>query len=245
MPAVEHRLVSDRATAFEHRFEAPIIVATLLMIPVLLLQGADVGEPWRAIAYVADWLIWAMFAAEVVVMLAVVPSRRRWLAQHPLDVAIVVLTPPVISGLMTSIRLLRLVRLFRLLRVAQLARGVFSLAGVRYAALLAALTAIAGGQAFASAEHVSDANGFYWAVTTMTTVGYGDLKPMTETGKIIAVVVMLVGIGFVAVLTGAIAQRFIAPAEDRAAYQRVELDTKLDDLAARLERIEARVGDEP
>ena len=76
-------------------------------------------------------------------MLAVVPSRRRWLAAHPLDVAIVVLTPPFGSGL------LRLLRLVRLLRLAQLARGLFSFAGVRYAALLAVLTAFAGQEAFA------------------------------------------------------------------------------------------------
>jgi hypothetical protein len=43
----------------------PIIVATLLVVPMLLLQGSDVGEPWRTVADVADWLIWLMFAAEV------------------------------------------------------------------------------------------------------------------------------------------------------------------------------------
>jgi voltage-gated potassium channel len=128
----------------------------------------------------------------------------------------------------------------RLLRLAQLARGVFSLAGVRYAAILSVLTAIAGGEAFAAIEKVPRADGLYWSLTTMTTVGYGDVTPKTGEGRIVAVVVMLIGIGFVAIVTGAVAQRFIAPAEEQAQMSRDELDLKLDALAER--RIETAIG---
>jgi voltage-gated potassium channel len=186
-----------------------------------------------------DWIIWLVFLAEVAVLLAVSSDRRAWIREHPLDVAIVVLTPPFVSGLVQSVRLLRLLRLVRLLRLAQLARGVFSLAGVRYAAVLAVLTAIAGAEAFASIEKVSRATGLYWAVSTMTTVGYGDLAPKTGAGRVIAMIVMLVGIGFVAIVTGAVAQRFIAPAEEAAQMSRDELQDKLDALSRHLERIEA------
>jgi hypothetical protein len=50
----------------------------------------------------------------------------------------------------------------------------------------------------------------WWAIVTMTTVGYGDIRPETNAGRVIGIVVMLFGIGFLAVLTAAIAQRFIA-----------------------------------
>jgi hypothetical protein len=76
---------------------------------------------------VGDWTIWLAFLAELVVMLAIVPNRRHWLAQHPLDVAIVVLTPPSATALLQSVRLLRLLRLVRLVRLASLGRSVFSL----------------------------------------------------------------------------------------------------------------------
>lgn len=113
---------------------------------------------------------------------------------------------------------------------------------MRYAAILAVLTAIAGGEAFAAIENVSRAKGLYWSLTTMTTVGYGDVTPNTGEGRIVAVAVMLVGIGFVAIVTGAVAQRFIAPAEEQAQMSRHELDHKLDALADRLERIETAIG---
>src|SRR3954452_25526896 len=110
-------LMQERSERIARRFEAPVIIATLLVVPVLILEGTDVAEPWPTIALVGDWIIWLVFLAEVVVLLAVTPDRRRWLARHPLDVGIVVLTPPFVSGLVQSIRLLRLLRLVGLLRL--------------------------------------------------------------------------------------------------------------------------------
>jgi hypothetical protein len=95
-------------------------------------------------------------------------------------------------------------------RLAKLSRVVFSVSGLKYAALLAVLVALGGGEAFSAIEKASLGEGVYWAVTTMTTVGYGDLSPETDAGKVLAVGVMLCGIGFVAVLTGAVAERFLA-----------------------------------
>jgi hypothetical protein len=74
----------------------------LLVVPVLILEGTNVAEPWPTIALVGDWTIWLVFLAEVVALLAVTPNRRRWITRHPLDVAIVVLTPPFMSGLVQS-----------------------------------------------------------------------------------------------------------------------------------------------
>jgi voltage-gated potassium channel len=233
-----------RSDRIARRLEPYLIVATLLVVPVLVLQRSDVPEPWHTVAVVMDWLIWLAFVAELVIMLAVVPNRRHWLATHPLDVAIVIFTPPFASALLQSFRLLRLPRLLRLVRLAFVMRGAFSLAGVRYAALLAALTAVAGGEAFATAEKVPAGDGLYWSLTTMTTVGYGDVTPDTTTGKVVAIIVMLVGIGFIAVITGAIAQRFIAPQEDAIQSGERELHDKLDALAERLDRMEAALADQ-
>lgn len=57
---------------------------------------------------------------------------------------------------------------------------------------------MAGGAAFASAEHTSFGDGIYWAITTMTIVGYGDVTAKTPEGKAIAIAVMLSGVGFAA-----------------------------------------------
>jgi voltage-gated potassium channel len=142
-------------------------------------------------------------------MLWVVPDKRRWLADHPLEVIIVVLTPPFFISAIQPIRVLRLLRLLRLFRLGPLVRHLFTLQGLKYSALLAVLTVLAAGAAFHQAENgQSYGDGIYWAAATMTTVG-SNLNPVTTSGKIIAVVVMLVGIGFAALATGAIARIFL------------------------------------
>jgi voltage-gated potassium channel len=195
--------MDERSERIERRLDPVVLAAAILTIPVLVMEGG--GEPWDTVAHVLNWATWLVFLAEAVVMLSVVPNRGRWIREHPLDLAITVLTPPFLSAL-APVRLLRLLRLLRLVRLAPLARCLLSMEGLRYAALLAVLTAVAGGAAFAALEKgQSTGDGIYWAITTMTTVGYGDLSPDSTGGKVLAVIVMVVGIGFVAILTGAVA----------------------------------------
>lgn len=200
----------DRATRAERRLELPVLAAALLVVPVIVIEESSFGEPWETIGVVLNWASWLTFLAEAVVMLSVVRDRRAWLRRHPIEIAVVVLTPPFFVAL-APVRLLRLLRLLRLVRLAPLARRFFSMEGLRYAALLAALTTLVGGAAYSELERgQSTAEGIYWALTTITTVGYGDLSPETTGGRFLAGAVMLVGIGFIAVLTGAVAERFLA-----------------------------------
>src|SRR5262249_52102203 len=86
--------------------------------------------------------------------------------------------------------------------------------GLRYALLLSILTVIGGGALFVGLEqnsqHLTVWEGIYWAATTMTTLG-SNITATTTGGEIVTVCVLVVGIGFVALLTAGFAQRFLAP----------------------------------
>jgi voltage-gated potassium channel len=226
--------MDERSQRIAQRFEVPMIVAAVLVIPVIVIEESPVGEPWDTIAAVLNWAIWLAFLAEAVVMLAVVPDRWRWVREHPLEVVVVVLTPPFLPATLQSLRVFRLVRLARLVPLLRLGPRLFSLEGLRYIALLALLTVVAGGTAYAALEDDPDAwDGIWWAVTTMTTVGYGDQFPETAEGRVLAIVVMLVGIGFVTMLIGAASERFIAR---DLATEAEEVERDVDDATAEVLR---------
>src|SRR3954451_2247693 len=111
------QLDSGRVT---HRFEWVILVATLAVIPVMVIELEASSSLWREVAFAANWVIWAMFVAELTFILTVAPRKRAALRAHWIDAVIVVVTAPLFGRLLASLRLVRLVRLIRLLRLLAL-----------------------------------------------------------------------------------------------------------------------------
>lgn len=251
---MQQRRSEERAARLDRHFEVPIFIAALLVIPVIVIEQVHVGHSAKTFGSVLNWVIWIAFAVELVVMLAVTPDRWRWLRTHPLEAAIVVLTPPLLPASLQALRMFRLLRVLRLSIVVKEYRRLFTLEGIRGAAVIAAIGAFGGGALFSTVEKgYSVWDGVWFAVTTMTTVGYGDLSPHTSAGRLVAVTLMLIGIGFVALLTGAIAQRFLSPqitqsvqaTETEVAADvgdvRVELARELRGISERLRELEQMV----
>jgi voltage-gated potassium channel len=88
--------------------------------------------------------------------------------------------------------------------------------------------------------------GLWWATQTVTTVGYGDITPTHPGGRLIAVVVMLTGIGFITVVTATITASFVEGARRRHRGEDSDsIEARLDGIAERLERIEAQLAARP
>ena len=235
---------AERAAAVEARFEKPLIVAALFVIPSVILTSVNIAEPWATVGQVLNWLTWAVFAIEFAVMLHVSPSRKQYMAANPLDVVIVFFTFPLLSVVFQTLRILRLLQLLRLLRLKPIVGWLVGRGVVKYAALLTLLVAVAGGYAFSEVESVGMWQGFYWATTTMTTVGYGS-PPITNTEtEVLAMVMLAVGITFIAIFTGSLAQIFIqgtvatpAQAEEVLADEQ-ELLNQVKSIRAQLQSVE-------
>jgi voltage-gated potassium channel len=180
---------------------------------------------------------------ELAFILVVAPSKAAALRAHWLDAVIVVVTAPAFGAFLSSLRLLRLARLLRLFRLGaiftrllQRERAVTSGTAFRFAALLTLLVVVIAGAVESlvdTQDFPSTWDGMWWAVVTVTTVGYRDVYPTSVEGRLIAMVVMLFGIGFLSVLTATVASRFV----------KTERGDETEEILAALARLEAEVAD--
>jgi len=181
------------------------MVIALLFLAVYAWQViADLSGTAESITDTILNVTWVVFLVDYVVNLILAKPRWRWFYRHLLDLAIVALP------LLRPLRLLRLVTLLRVIQqvagTALRGRVVIYVAGA--ASLLifvAALAELDQERNAPGASIVTFPDGLWWAVVTITTVGYGDLYPVTETGRLIATAVMLGGIALIGVVTATLA----------------------------------------
>lgn len=232
---------ADRARRL---FEIPVLVAALLVVPVIFIEERAGSTSWLTVASVANWAIWALFLSEFVVVVLLADSRSGYAAKAWLDLFIIVVSFPLLSTGLAATRLLRLTRLTRVLRLLRLVRlaaivsrggaaagAVFRKRGLAYVIALILLIAVGVGGIFAIVEGSSVADGLWWAIVTVTTVGYGDMYPVTTGGRIAASILMVLGIGLIAVVTASVAAHFVGEEEKVNLHEELRrIDGRLDEL---------------
>jgi voltage-gated potassium channel len=235
---------SEALERFERQTAIPMLVLSLAIIPLLLVPLIwDLPSGLDATFLALDWFIWAAFVVEYGIRLYLAPARWTFVKRHKLDLVVIVLP------FLRPLRVVRSARALRVLRAARVvaligrgfeaARDVLTRHKLHYA--LAVTLAVVVGAALlvesfergapeANIKSVPDA--LWWAVTTVTTVGYGDRFPITPAGRGVGVVLMIVGIALFGFLAGSLASFFLERREES------EVDPKLAEISERLERIE-------
>jgi voltage-gated potassium channel len=246
------RATRDRGEAFE-RFsrmvDGPMMILALAMIPLIIVPLIMDLSPDMDRALVAvDYLIWAAFTVEYVVKLWLAPNRWRFVKANIPDLVIVVLP------MLRPLRILRGARLLRLLRLTRLVafaveglsevRAVLRRRGLSWVLLIAlALNLVAAALVLSFERDVPNSNihsypdALWWAVTTITTVGYGDRFPISPAGRGVAVVLMVSGIALFGIITASIAAYFV----EQKADQDNDVADRLDRILERLDAIESRL----
>ena len=194
---------------FERYAEWPLAVAALVFLALFSVQVLAPRPAHEAYEFwMIDWGIWGLFMLDYVVRLYLAPHRWHWFIHHLLDFAIVTLP------LLRPLRMLRLLVLIELVQraIGDAFRGrivVYTVSGVLLLIYTASLAVFDKERYLHGSTINSFGKALWWSITTVTTVGYGDVYPVTNTGRVIAVLLMIGGISLVGVVTAALASWII------------------------------------
>jgi voltage-gated potassium channel len=234
---------SSASTLLSRVVDPLVVVAAFATIPLTL---AEMSRDNTTLSLTLDWAIWAVFLLELVLMLMVSKEHRAARATLWLSAAVVVVSCPLLPILFGAVQVAQLTQLARVLRLVRLAGAVtlgFPLMrrvlrpGVLYVVGITALVIFSSAGIFALSEQ--RLHGDYWAavwlaIVTAATVGYGDLSPQTLVGRVVAVVLMVAGVGLMTTLAASIAAALVDEEEDKALRKVMD---RLDRLESMLEEI--------
>jgi voltage-gated potassium channel len=217
-----------------------MLVLTLIFLAVLVLPVLypDLPPGTRSALDAIDVGIWAAFLAEYLARLFVAPDRLRFILRNPFDLLLVVI--PVLRPLrlLRSVTLIRAARLTRIgagagravreSRVRLASRAALLAAGSAAILILAAaVMELDVERAAARANITTFGDALWWAVSTITTVGYGDHYPVTAAGRAIGIALMMAGVGIFGVVAASAAAWFISADRDEDKHRQADTITAL------------------
>lgn len=217
-----HEIIFEADTPAGRWFDLTLIVVILTSVAVVSLESvASIRQEFGPWLRIAEWFFTGLFTIEYVLRLWTVRSPLRYATSFFGVIDLLSVVPTYLSLLLPGaqsllvLRSLRLLRIFRIFKLAQYTFEAQTLTRalrasrrkiIVFLAAISTLVLVAGAAMYVVE---GEKNGFtsiptsvYWAIVTMTTVGFGDITPKTPLGQVLASIMMIVGYGIIAVPTG-------------------------------------------
>lgn len=233
----------ELAQQWGRRFEVP-----MMLVAIWMLVGwyAELNEIISSdYVRIADLVVWLCFIIETTVLTFLVEDKWRYLRSNWANVAIVLMGIPILWGVTTYTVALRSLRLLLLgavfLHVSDSIRQVLSRNHLGVTLLVSFYIIIASGIIIAGIDPGIETfwDGIWWAWVTVTTVGYGDVVPDSNAGKLFGAFLILLGIGLFSLLTASFSAFFIAKEGSKVLSREQDALEKLDQIEQRLAGLEA------
>ena len=217
-----HEVIFEADTLAGRAFDLILILSIVLSVLAVVLDSvASVHDRWGDKLYLAEWAFTILFTIEYILRIVSVKKPTRYIFSFFGLVDLLAILPTYLSVIVPGsqyllvIRLLRVLRIFRVLKLATYIGEakllttalrhsrrkitVFLFTVITLAIILGSLMYLIEGE---RSGFTSIPQSVYWAIVTLTTVGYGDVSPVTPLGKALAAVIMIMGYGIIAVPTG-------------------------------------------
>jgi|tagenome__1003787_1003787.scaffolds.fasta_scaffold20735043_1 voltage-gated potassium channel len=238
-----------RRTGWERRWEWPLTIVAVLFLAAYAwpILEPDLPESVRETLSWFAWATWLVFILDYLVRLRLSVDRGRFVRSSVFDLLIIAL--PILRPL----RMLRLVTLLSVLnrRVASSLRGrvaVYVVGSTILVLFCAALAVLDAERSDPKANITGFGDALWWASTTVTTVGYGDRFPVTNEGRLVAVLLMIGGIALLGVVTASLASwlldrvREVEQESQLASRRDIEaLTQQVNDLRTELQALSTRL----
>ena len=219
-----HEVIFEADTPMGKLFDVLLLIAILFSVGVVMLESVpEIGLKFATSLRIAEYVFTALFTIEYVLRVICVKKKMKYVFSFYGIVDLLSILPTFVELLLPGVGSMRVIRIFRLLRVLRVLKlvGFLKEAGVLRTALWASrrkilvfmgtvmvLVTIMGTMVYlveaSAAGFTRIPRSIYWAIVTVTTVGYGDIAPVTVLGQTLASIIMLIGYAIIAVPTGII-----------------------------------------
>ncbi len=219
-----HEIIFEADTPAGKAFDVALLIAILLSVISVSLESVEtIDAEYHGLLFTAEWVFTGLFTVEYVLRLICTRRPTRYATSFFGVIDLLAVLPTWVSLFVPGaqhlmvIRALRLLRVFRVLKLGRylteatvLRRAVWASRAkvIVFITTILIVVVIMGSAMFVVESEDAGFNSIpqsmYWAIVTMTTVGYGDVAPETPLGKFLAAIVMILGYSFIIVPTGII-----------------------------------------
>jgi voltage-gated potassium channel len=225
-------------------FEGPMLLLAGWILIDWLIQA---NNPEFAQHVISDWLIWSFFMIETSLLTLLVDRKFRYLKSNWVNLVIIAFSFPILWDIFpqaASFRVLRLVVLFAIfVQASRTLRAVLSRNHLGTTLMASFFIIVVAGTLMSLIDpNVSTPiDGIWWAWVTVTTVGYGDIVPASNAGRVFGAFLILLGIGLFTMLTASFAAFFMAEEEKEMIKEEDENIRRLTDIELRLMLLESKL----
>jgi len=226
-----YEIIFEADTSAGKLFDVSLLIIILISVALVVLESVpSILMEFKPILRILEWVITAIFTVEYILRIAIIKKPFRYIFSFYVIIDFLSVIPTYIglfllgSHSLVVIRILRMLRVFRILKLSRYTQAGRSLARALWASrekisvfifFVIVLVIIIGTIMYLieGGQHgfTSIPKGIYWAIVTLTTVGYGDISPQTAFGQFMASVVMIMGYAIIAVPTGIVTAEIINP----------------------------------
>lgn len=232
-----YRIIFGADTKAGKTFDVMVMVAILLSLPLIFVESRpDLSPTIKEALTILEYILTAFFTLEYIARVYCSPDKRRYIFSFFGIIDFLATFPPYVFFFIPAARYLILFRTFRLIRVFRVFKlfsfineGYLLMESLRkslkkilvYFIFVLILVTCLGTLMYILEQGQPGTNftdvgtSIYWAIVTMTTVGYGDITPVTFLGRLLAAFIMLLGYTIIAVPTGIVSATFIDETQKR------------------------------